>query len=131
MKFKYKTVKTLEERKQEYREIKQKNQNKIAIICEKDPRSKIVDIQKSKFLIEKDFTFPQFSTIIRKRLKLKESDALFFLANGKVSLSGNDTMNDIYKNHADEDGFLYLAYSSEEIFGNLNKLIPPIRFYDK
>ena len=32
MKFKYKTVKTLEERKQEYREIKQKNQNKIAII---------------------------------------------------------------------------------------------------
>ena len=50
MEFKYQKVKTLNERKEEYQNVIRANPGKIAIICEKDPRSHIIDIEKSKYL---------------------------------------------------------------------------------
>ena len=121
MKFKYKTAKTLEERKNEYRKVIEENPGKIGIICEKAPTKNkndtIPEIDKSKYLIKEDFTITQFTSIIRKKLNMDQKDALFFLANGKTSLSGNSTMSEIYQKYKDEDGFLYIAYAAEEIWG--------------
>ena len=49
---------------------------------------------------------------------MDKEDALFFLVNGKKSLTGTDTMLEIYKKYKDEDGFLYIAYAAEEVWGN-------------
>ncbi len=118
MEFKYQKVKTLEERKNEYQKVAQSNPGKIAIICEKSPKSHIVDIEKSKFLIGSDISLNQFSLMIRKRLKMGKEEALFFLVNGKKSLTGDDTMQNIYDKYKSEDGFLYIAYASEEVWGD-------------
>ena len=118
MEFKYKKEKNFEDRKQEYQKVIEGHPGKIGIICEKAPKSKIVEIEKTKYLINEDFNLTQFTSIIRKKLDLDKSDALFFLVNGKKSLSGNDLMIDIYNKYKDEDGFLYIAYASEEVWGN-------------
>ena len=117
MEFKYKSVKSLEERKAEYEKVQNSNPGKIGIICEKAPKSKIPDIEKSKFLIAENLNIAQFTTIIRKKLNLDEKEALFFLANGKTALSGNETLLEIYKKYKDEDGFLYIDYASEVVWG--------------
>ncbi len=120
MKFKYKIAKTLEERKKEYNKVIEEHPGKIGIICEKAPKSQIPDIEKTKYLINEEFNLTQFTTIIRKKLNLDQKEALFFLVNGKTSLTGDLTMLEIYKKYKDEDGFLYIAYASEEIWGSNN-----------
>ena len=118
MNFQYKKEKTFEQRQGEFQRISRKHPDKIPIICEKDPKSKIKKIEKTKYLIEKTLNLPQFSGTIRNKLELKETDALFFLVNGKISLSGTVQMEDVYKNYKEKDGFLYITYSSEETWGN-------------
>ena len=46
-----------------------------------------------------------------------KNEALFLLANGKVTLPQNETIGTIYKKYKDKDGFLYIAYAAEEIWG--------------
>ena len=118
MKFKYKIAMTFEERKAEYNKVIQHNPGKIGIICEKDPKSQIPNIDKTKYLINEEFNLKQFTKIIRKKLNIDEKEALFFLVNGKISLTGDLTMSEIYKKYKDEDGFLYIAYASEQVWGN-------------
>ena len=117
MEFTYKKVKSLEERKEECEKVKREHPGKICIICEKAPKSHILDIEKSKYLVKNDVTLNQFSLMIRKKLKIEKEQALFFLINGKKSLSGNDSMLSIYNKYKDEDGFLYVAYAAEEVWG--------------
>ena len=117
MEFKYQKVKTLEERKAEFENVIKSNPDKIAIICEKAPKSHIADIEKSKYLVKNDITLTQFAFMIRKKLKLGKESALFFLVNGKKSLTGDDSIQEIYNKYKSDDGFLYIAYASEEIWG--------------
>ena len=117
MEFKYKQVKTLEERKQEAQKVLEQHKGKIGVIVEKAPKSKIADIQKTKYLISNEINLVQFTSIIRKKLNLGKEDAIFFLVNGKNTLTANETMLEIYNKYKDEDGFLYIAYASEEIWG--------------
>ena len=119
MEFKYKKEKSLEERKEEYQKVIEEHPGKIGVICEKAPQSNIVDIEKSKYLINEEFNLTQFTSIIRKKLNMDKEDAIFFLVKGKTTLSGNDSMIDIYNKYKDEDGFLYIAYASEEVWGNI------------
>ena len=103
--------------------IKQQFPDKIPIICEKDPKSEINNIDKTKYLVPNDLTVAQFSFMIRKRLQLPENEAFFLLAKGKYTLTGDMNLIDVYKKYSDsEDGFLYIAYASKVIWGN-NQLI--------
>ena len=122
MNFSYKTVKTIEERVEEFNKISKASPGKIPIICEKAPKSKIKSIDKTKYLINGDITVAQFSSIIRKKLNIDKESALFLLVKGKNALAGNDPMSTIYQKYKDEDGFLYIAYASELVWGsNKNK----------
>ena len=53
----------------------------------------------------------------RKRLQLNSSQALFLLFGHKHIFSASGTMLDIYRDHKDNDGFLYVIYASQETFG--------------
>ena len=119
MKFQFKEAYSLEERKQEYQKVVQEHPGKIGIICEKAPKSPIEEIKKTKYLVGEEIKLGQFSEIIRKKIKMEKQSAIFLLANGKISLTGDETMSDIYKKYKDEDGFLYIAYASEEVWGKI------------
>ena len=109
----------IEERRKECQKIRNQFPNKIPIICEKDPKSKVQDIDKTKFLVPDDLTVSQFNMMIRKRIQLNQESAFYLWANGKVSITGDSLLSDIYKKFKDpEDGFLYIAYAGELTWGN-------------
>ena len=118
MEYNFKKVTPLSKRKSQCHALLKKNQNRIPVILEKDPKSDIKESKKTKFLIQKDFTVNQFIQMIRGLMQISEFEALFFVVKGKYSISGDKTMGQIYNNYKDkEDGFLYITYSAELIYG--------------
>lgn len=73
-------------------------------------------IDKSKYITPRDLTLMQLQQIIRKRIRFPPEKALFMFINNKIfpitSLIGN-----IYDEHKDSDGFLYVTYCQENTFG--------------
>ena len=55
--------------------------------------------------------------VVRKRIKLDEQETLYFFVNENVLVNSSQTMINIYNSHQDEDGFLYLTYCNENVFG--------------
>ena len=110
-----------EQRRKECDKIRNQFSEKIPIICEKDPKSNIRDIDKTKYLVPADLTVSQFSFMIRKRIEIEKEAAFFLLANGKHSITGDTLLSEIYERYKDpEDGFLYIAYASELTWGYNN-----------
>jgi len=121
MEFEYKKKENLIDRKTQCERILKQYPGKIPIICEKDPACKIKPIEKTKFLINENFTVQQFLDLIRTKLKLQEKEALFiFFSDKRPTIATSDrTISDVYQNFKDpNDGYLYAIYSSQEIWGN-------------
>lgn len=116
MKSIFKEEKSIEKRKNESKTIITKYPGRIPIIVEKYKDNELPDIDKRKYLVPKDMTVSQFMFVIRKRIKLDPSQSLFITVNS-VLVSSNATISEIYGDNKDEDGFLYVIYSSENTFG--------------
>ncbi|KAF3852653.1 hypothetical protein F7725_006008 [Dissostichus mawsoni] len=99
----FKLRKSFATRKQEVAAIRSKFPNKIPVIIECYEREKYLPpLDKTKFLVPHELTMTQFVTIISN--------------SGLASMSL--TMAQVYKDHQDEDGFLYMTYASQEMFGH-------------
>lgn len=116
MRFKFKEENTFEQRKAESEKIRSKYPERIPVIVEKAPNSQVPDIDKRKFLVPNDISVAQFVWIIRKRVQMPSEKALFLFV-GKVLPQTSASMGQIYEEHRDEDGFLYVCYSGESTFG--------------
>ena len=75
---------SFEDRCDESKRILIKFSQRIPIICEKNKKSKLLDIDKKKYLIPIDFTVGQFMYVIRKRLLLPPDKAIFIFINGII-----------------------------------------------
>ena len=53
-------------------------------------------------------------------MALNSSQAFYLLINNKSVASMATTMLDVYTEDKDEDGFLYMTYASQEMFGQLS-----------
>lgn len=113
----FKSTYSLEQRQEEAQKVLIKYPDRLPVIVEKQKTATINDIDKTKFLVPGDLTMGQFIHIIRKRVKLKASEAIFVFINNSIPSSSN-TMAQIYENSKDEDGFLYVVYANENTFGS-------------
>ena len=95
--------------------IKYKDRIPIILECVCDT-SKNINLDKHKFLVNKDLTVSQFIYIIRSRIKLKSDDALFMFFDNILKPSSEPICN-IYKYHKNADGFLYAMITLENTFG--------------
>ena len=104
-------------RREEAISIKQKFPDRIPIICERASRNADVPlISKCKFLAPAQMTIGQFMYVIRRNLSLPPEKALFLFVG--ASLPTTQTLvRELYADYADEDGFLYMKYSGESVFG--------------
>ena len=114
---KFKKTHSLIDRKAESTKILEKYPNRIPVIVTKDPKSKLEDMDKNKFLTPNELTLGQFLFLIRKRIKLDASVSLFIFVNETILAPTSHTMQTLYDSYKDEDGFLYLMYCSENVFG--------------
>ena len=112
----FKLKNTFENRKADSDKILLKYPNRIPIIVEKASKCSLNKIDKHKYLVPNDLNMNQFIYIIRKRIKLDNSQSIFFIVGNNVCPS-NVPLSSIYEEHKDEDGFLYIVYTSENTFG--------------
>jgi len=104
-------------RQEESSKIKAKYPDRIPIICEVAKRdADVMSLDKTKYLIPQDLTASQFLYVIRKRLKINAHEGLYLFVNNQLP-PGAALMSEVYKEHKDEDGFLYLEVSKESTFG--------------
>ncbi|UJR13062.1 hypothetical protein I4U23_000088 [Adineta vaga] len=75
-------------------------------------------LENEKFLVPSELSFGQFAYNIRRRLRLRPEHALFFYISsyGKQP-SLNTTIQVLYHENKDIDGFLYICYADEKAFG--------------
>ena len=108
-----------ETRKSESTRIKEKYQDRVPIIVEKSAKSDIANIDKKKYLVPNDITIGQFVYIIRKRIDLTSEKAIFLFTEKNTIPPTSSMVSEIYEQHKNEDGFLYLIYAGENTFGCL------------
>ncbi|KAL1417654.1 hypothetical protein MTO96_026701 [Rhipicephalus appendiculatus] len=87
MKFLYKEEHPFEKRRSEGDKIRRKYPDRVPVIVEKAPKARIGDLDKKKYLVPSDLTV------------------------------GHATMGSLYQEHHEEDFFLYIAYSDEDVYG--------------
>lgn len=118
MKSNFKQKNSFKDRFNESITILTKYPDRIPIIVERSSNSinDCPDIDKNKYLVPKDLTVGQFIYVIRKRMNLPAEKAIFLFINGTIP-STSSIFSNIYKDHKDEDSFLYITYSFENTFG--------------
>jgi GABA(A) receptor-associated protein len=103
----------------ESNKIMHKYPERIPIICERGRfcHSSIPKLDKIKYLVPHDLTVGQFIYVIRRRLKLNPHQTIFIYCHNKI-IKSTEPMGFLYEANKDNDGFLYLFYVSENVFGN-------------
>ena len=89
----------------------------IPIIVEKAGTRDVPQINSTKFLVDKNMTIDKFLFQIRRQLHINSSEAMFLFINNKVIPSNSDKLGSIYQDYMDSDGFLYITYCLENVFG--------------
>jgi GABA(A) receptor-associated protein len=109
---------TFEQRCIESNRVLQKFTDRVPIICErsKSAASDCPLIDKKKYLVPRDLTLGQYLYVIRKRLKLRQEKAIFLFINNRI-ISSTQLIGEIYEKNKHSDGFLYVSYSFENVFG--------------
>jgi len=114
----YKNNFSLIERKNTFKGITEKYADKIPIICEKHPKSKLNKIKKTRFLINNDMTLNEFKLLIEKYLSDKSE--IYIFINDKF-IHANLPMKELYNKYKDDDdNFLYCFYSETNEFSTTN-----------
>ncbi|NXN08058.1 MLP3C protein, partial [Indicator maculatus] len=105
-------------RMQEVMEIRLKYPNKIPVVVERYQKEKTLPtLDRTKFLVAQDLPLAQFAITLRTRLCLTSSQTFYLLVDNKGLPNMAITMQELYQANKDEDGFLYLTYASQEMFG--------------
>ena len=106
----------MEVRRTEAEKMREKHPDKIPVILERLPTARVAELDKKKFLVPAELTVGQFYFMVRGRIRLGPEEALFFFVDNVVP-STSATLDTIYREHKDQDSFLYIAYSDESTYG--------------
>lgn len=104
-----------ESRKKECSQILEKYPDRIPVIVTID-QSKNIKLDKNKYLVPKELTIGQFLYVLRRRIKLKEEEAMFIYSANSI-LQTSAIIGDIYEINKGADGFLYVKIVFENSFG--------------
>ncbi|XP_023877825.1 autophagy-related protein 8i [Quercus suber] len=107
---------SIDERVEDSKNIISKYPERVPIIIERYSRTDLPEMEKKKFLVPRDMSVGQFIHILSSRLHLTPGKALFVFIKNTLPQTAS-LMGSIYESYKDDDGFLYMCYSSEKTFG--------------
>ncbi|XP_046877065.1 microtubule-associated proteins 1A/1B light chain 3C [Hypomesus transpacificus] len=122
----FKQRKCLATRQDEVCSIRSKFPNKLPVIVERYIREKTLPLlDKTKFLVPFELTLGQFLCLLRSKIDLEATEALYLLVSERSMSCMSSSMGEVYSQHSDPDGFLYITYASQEMFGGDPSTAPP------
>lgn len=116
----FKSAFTYEQRREKSTMVMQLHPGHIPVICEPcDIVSSTIApaLDKKKYLVHETLTIGQLMNVIRRRMKLPREKALFLLINQNTMAPISRTLREVYARYRDSDGFLYISYAFENVFG--------------
>jgi GABA(A) receptor-associated protein len=115
----FKDKHTYQDRRKECIRVTTKYPDKIPCILQMKKGGAMSSIDgKNKYLVPNNTTFGHLIYIIRKRIKLSQTQSIFmFTEKNKIPSSSTSLLN-IYNENKSSDGYLYFYYSFENTFGN-------------
>ncbi|KAI1898671.1 hypothetical protein AGOR_G00074780 [Albula goreensis] len=114
----FKQRKCLATRKNEVFSIRSKFPNKLPVIVERYIRERHLPLlDKTKFLVPFELTMGQFLALLRSKIDLDPTQALYLLVSERSMSCMSASMGEVYSQYRDPDGFLYMTYASQDMFG--------------
>lgn len=108
--------KPLMDRKVQALNIIKKYPERIPVIITKNNDCNIPDIDIHKFLAPTNMMVSQFIRVIKKKIDVSPTTAIFIFINDTIP-SSNENMGNLHRKYKDEDCFLYITYATENTFG--------------
>jgi len=110
---------SFENRKKRSNSLLQKYPDKIPVILEKSAGDKYLpNIDKTKLLVADTMTVSSVIQLIKTNLKINETTSIYIMVQNKnIMVSGTQSIISIYQEYKNADGFLYLEYCTENVFG--------------
>jgi len=106
----------LSERKTSSKKLREQFSDRIPIIIEVAPSSKIT-LSKHKFLVPENITLGYFMSIIRKYINILSNESIFVSCENNIIPTMTISILELYTKYCNDDGFLYLYITSENTFG--------------
>lgn len=100
----------------ETKKIREKYPDRVPVMVSRAKGSSLNDIDKKKYLVPLDMTVGQFISLIRQRIKISPDKAIFIFINNILPPTSALMIN-IYNEMKHGDGFLYVCYNGESVFG--------------
>ena len=102
----------------EAEKLMRKYPDRIPVIVTRNKHSTTTpDIDKHRYLVPCDLTTGQLQYVIRKRLNLTSDKGLFLFVNKTIMSTDTLIISAYQTDQCKEDGFLYVVYSCESVFG--------------
>jgi len=115
----FKIDNSFEDRREQSRKILTKYPDRVPVVVERAPSGPSIGVlEKSKFLLPYEATVAGFMNTLRRQVVANSSDGFYMFCGDKnVLVSGSNTFQHLYANYKDDDGFLYMMYAGENVFG--------------
>lgn len=97
--------------------ILEKYPDRIPVITERVSDDNNGELTRYKYLVPQDFTVAQFLVILREKISLSPSHAIFIYVNRTIPMS-SETIGQIHQKYADPDGMLHIKYALESTYGH-------------
>uniref|UniRef100_A0A914Q9A5 Autophagy-related protein n=1 Tax=Panagrolaimus davidi TaxID=227884 RepID=A0A914Q9A5_9BILA len=105
-------------RKSESASITSKFDDKIPVIIERFRNEKrLPELDRCQFAVPKFATVGQLQHLIKQRLGDFQRMAVYVVVANRELPSLTTKLSDLYTKYRDDDGFLYITFSSEDAFG--------------
>jgi len=109
---------SMDRRKDLVKKLKEKHPQSIPVILKASNQKTLPEVSKTKFLVPSEVTLGKLKLEILKFMTLRPKDTVHFsFQNGLVFPCNTTLISTIYEKHKSEDGFLYVIYSVENVFG--------------
>ncbi len=114
----FKNQNSFETRCAQSAKIREKYADRIPIIVSRCQATKnIPQIDRRKYLVPNDITLGAFMHILRKRIHLEPSVAMYLFIGDNSIVPVSQTMAQVDHTFKDDDGYLYVHYAGESTFG--------------
>lgn len=107
---------SLDERSMNSKELLEKYPERVPVLVDKHYRSTISDISKHRFLVPKETNISKFIYQLYQYIILDQNKSIYLFIDGDLP-KPTESIGNLYNYHKNDDGFLYISYSGENVFG--------------